>query len=543
MYEQIFNESDLDTKPDLQLQRTINASGCSVRVDNQSKYAIDVYVGQSQFDRINPYSFLIVPNGDYTIKVNKSIVSQNVQANDYISYKTVDGEVKTDSGSTTFTGTANVAGDMNVTGGQIDAYIQGDINLAPGTEVNATVTGDINLAPDTLVNANVTNIVETNTTITNATVPIEAPNGIDVNIQNASVPITGNIGITSGTVNATIENAQLNSNIVNASLKTNKLVQVLSDYKYTFTIAPGGSQLGTLNPLILNLIDDMGLYDTFVFRINAYADWLTPVSGQTHTDVYLKYFQINSASFKQIPIASTISYGNVRSQGYNAGGWYVNFAQNVLLTEEEPLDLFNMSIQYDATQAPTTQSVTVSLEIDIYAYNSSPFNQGVLTLQSLVSLANNMIFTNGKGAIDLYNSDITGVNSIVLNDASNSATTEGVLFPKSTAPVKSTNANDYDNLRVLDGKLYITSDIAYERELTALSNVDLNTLTVNKTFYAITPINKPSTASASTGFVRHYQRSGGYAIQWYETSVNTFEIWCRRLNNNVWEAWKKVTIA
>ena len=67
--------------------------------------------------------------------------------------------------------------------------------------------------------------------------------------------------------------------------------------------------------------------------------------------------------------------------------------------------------------------------------------------------ANKWWFSTGDSAIDLKNSDIVGLNSLVFNDqAEATSIKEGIWFPK-TGKAGSLNQDDYDNLALLDGQL------------------------------------------------------------------------------------------
>jgi len=65
--------------------------------------------------------------------------------------------------------------------------------------------------------------------------------------------------------------------------------------------------------------------------------------------------------------------------------------------------------------------------------------------------------TEGRGAIYLKNSDITGANGIWFNDVAQNNNAEGLLFLKSGKTEGSTNKDDYDNFIIRDGVAYINS--------------------------------------------------------------------------------------
>lgn len=63
----------------------------------------------------------------------------------------------------------------------------------------------------------------------------------------------------------------------------------------------------------------------------------------------------------------------------------------------------------------------------------------------------------GFGAIDLNNSDISNANGIYFADVAQNMNGEGLMFSKSGAQYGSKDLNDYDNLMVRDGVLYLNA--------------------------------------------------------------------------------------
>jgi hypothetical protein len=213
MYQQVFNESQINGSDPLSY--TINVTGCNLKIDNQSPYALDVFQSTEQIHRINPYGFYILDNAEYTVKVNRTIKSENVQPYAFVSFETLTDTQKT-TGSTAFTGTLNT----NITNSTINAEI-----------TNSTL----------------------NTTIVNSQIPVTVENSqLDVNITNASIPVTGNVQATitnasipvTGTVNATITNASMpvtgnvNATITNASMPVSGSVNIGNTPNVTITGTP-----------------------------------------------------------------------------------------------------------------------------------------------------------------------------------------------------------------------------------------------------------------------------------------------------------------
>ena len=64
---------------------------------------------------------------------------------------------------------------------------------------------------------------------------------------------------------------------------------------------------------------------------------------------------------------------------------------------------------------------------------------------------------SGEFGIDLSNSDIVGVNSVIFNDVSETAD-EGILFPKTGTKRNSNKLDDYDSLWIRDGVVKLNKD-------------------------------------------------------------------------------------
>jgi hypothetical protein len=495
-----------------------------MKIDNNSRYGVEVWQDTTLVTLVKPFSSVIFVNGDnYKLVVNKQVVSSNTQPFEYVTFLTNFSSSSFQEFSTQFNGQTNVSItnstlNTNITNSVINTAIQGEVNVnVSNSTLNTTVEGTVN------VNIENTSInVAGNVGITGNVNVVFQP-GQTVNIGN-----TPSVSIESGTVTANISNAEIKTDIVTAKLGTNNLVNI---GQFDIEYGPTQTTLGLTIPF------EPGLYDSFLFSVVGTKHLPNSDTGGEDTFVLpIVSLTVNGTEYRGVPCQNSMTLSPARfAVNDNSKGIY----QGSFATEE-PIDTVYLTVTvqsnwWNAMGGWATASVTMN------AWNSNSFKNRDLVVKTLTT-GSNLLYSTGQGALDIMNGDLIGVNAVVLNDSAN-AISEGILFPKSTAPVKSTAIADYDTLRILDGKMYMTSDIMYEREFTAVSGVDLNALNVNRTLYCVSPTNRPSTASAATAFVRHYQRDSGYKIQWYETSINTFEIWVRRCNAGTWEAWKKITMA
>jgi hypothetical protein len=67
-------------------------------------------------------------------------------------------------------------------------------------------------------------------------------------------------------------------------------------------------------------------------------------------------------------------------------------------------------------------------------------------------------YVGAGGGIDMKNSDIIGINNIFMSDPA-TADSEAMQWAKSTTPAGSTDYNDYDSLRVYNGKLTLNGKV------------------------------------------------------------------------------------
>lgn len=94
-------------------------------------------------------------------------------------------------------------------------------------------------------------------------------------------------------------------------------------------------------------------------------------------------------------------------------------------------------------------------------FNDFPKDPNSFLLNGRLTFAGNQ-YASGEegaagGAIDLANGDMVGLNGLYFNDIANN-NGEGLLFLKSGRQTGSGNVNDYDNLRVLDGKILLNGN-------------------------------------------------------------------------------------
>ncbi len=115
-----------------------------------------------------------------------------------------------------------------------------------------------------------------------------------VTIANASIPVSGSVSIASGAVNATIQNASLNSQITNAMISTNPFATLPSQMK-TISVAAGASiGIDIFQSLPLGLYD--GFFILITSSLGKMASYQIAVSlaeiGGLWTQTYYPYLPV-----------------------------------------------------------------------------------------------------------------------------------------------------------------------------------------------------------------------------------------------------------
>lgn len=553
----MFTQNDLENVQDLFYK--INVSACSLRLENQSPYALDIFKETEHLERVNPYSYIILPNEELTVKVNKTIKGDNKQPYSFVSFKKIYKEVKNEQGATTFTGTinANITNskiDANITNSDINANILNsnlDVNITNATlqteiigdvqatitnsEIQATITNpniDVNITNSVVntktevtnevqatitnasipvtgnLNANITNanipvsgtveanitnaVLNTQTNITNQSLAIKneaggsltvagavniantpqvtvagttnvninnTPNvnisnanipvsgNVNATITNASIPITGNVGITSGTINANIQNAQLNTQLMNAMLGTNEMVQLTTGSYTTLSANESVTIDGTFN---------LAYFDKFIFMVNYSAPATTN---------FQNYYTVNTS---------------------------VNNAALLQTPTETPLTLLRQG-----TSKPFSNSKDFSMAAVFSLGKAEP----VTYVVSMLNPVNNPP-AGMKVTYTLF----------------------GYLDKKQSVGVKIENVTDFS--KTMKGVDFVGGDA--------------NTLTEAGWYSGYNLVNTPYTS----GLILHFRYRGGadnnYATQFFHSVTGTSRIWTRRKVSGAWETWTEI---
>jgi hypothetical protein len=206
-------------------------AGASLRIQNYTRYGVSVYWSQEKIDYIAPYQFLIIENdASYYLQLDEFPSSDFVHPLSLISVRSIDEKKPYEMGILIQTvvsapgDTIQVAGDMTISNtpqvtieGAMDVNIQGTPEVRLSGDGNSVNIGN---TPNVVIAGEVT------TNISNTSIPIENAEGSTLNIAGqvnigntpqVTVGNTVNTNITSGTVNATIQNAQINSQVVNTA--------------------------------------------------------------------------------------------------------------------------------------------------------------------------------------------------------------------------------------------------------------------------------------------------------------------------------------
>ncbi len=512
MFIEIFNDTQIKNQD--QLQYFLNVDGCSLKIENQSPYALEVYYAQQLADRVNPYSYVILPNSDYELRINKQIKSDNEQPFNFVTVKTFKDEIKEETGAAQFSGTANVAGDMVVKGGQIDAYIQGDMRLEEGTTVNAVITEPIQVAGD-----------------------LKLAEGTTVQAE-----IKGDLKLDpSTTVTANISNAEIKTELVNASVSTNPVVPFGKGYQDKWFLI---GEKGYLPELITQIHENAGMYDTVVLSMSTivYRERTAQIlSGPMYDDILSNVGFLlsgmpnlllsgNTTEYQEFLGEEGISIKEVLGTGDTTKQVRQVARSQFTIKANEPF-LFNtldLNLKFSTPTITKEDTDKVFCKLNAFVYNSKSFN--VIKEGGNAKLS----YLDMNGGINMHNKSISNIDGLYFNDPTDGGT-EGLNFPRT--------AGGSDLLRVLNGQVLLNNAVAYEELTTVHAALNLNTLSKNGTYYShslTNAIGKPAEMLSGAGFVTHIERTDGYATQTIESATLEFQVFKRRKMAGVWGEWEQL---
>jgi len=437
MFKEIFNHEQIINGVN-ELVYNISVNTCALRIENRSPYALDIFNGAEQIDRINPYAFMILSNKNYTVKLNRNIKAETEESNAFVSFKGYDEKPQELTGSTTFTGTINVKGDMYVNGGQIDAHIVGDVNIAPGSVITAEIQGNMNLAPGT-------------------------------------------------NVNATIQNAKIDTEIINQKVSTNLLIHFGTVTEIWKREPISNTWLTFAGKILAN---ETGVYDTIFIKLKKTA----VLNDGRRVNMYNKFNSVSLLFDDLTTLTTTLPtypVGKETPDGMvyiiSAKGTTAEAGNGIYYVLKEPL---NSDFPASGTSPTVNDIKQIELQVEGYGYLDPNSNKAVddtnplsvkitnftdfrahlkeagLELAYLKLLAN-QYNVSGFFGIDAGNSDFIGLNGLYWGDTTTGA--EGLNFLKTGAPIKSTNQADYETLNALDGIVYFGGQPLFQTGSTTMN--------------------------------------------------------------------------
>lgn len=154
---------------------------------------------------------------------------------------------------------------------------------------------------------------------------------------------------------------------------------------------------------------------------------------------------------------------NTTTQTFNGTNQTVNLAITGTFDVE-----FSVSDRFGTTTIVRTVGVGrpiffIDDVLGSIAMNDFPKDPNTFLLNGALTFAGNLYAdtSEGGGAINLNNGDITKANAIFFNDSSN-ALLEGIHFAKSGITAGSVNPSDYDTFKIVDGKVTLQGEIINE---------------------------------------------------------------------------------
>jgi hypothetical protein len=340
----IFSKEDIEQGI---VEKTVNSFGCSLKVENRSKYAVDVYNGTVLKDRIPPSSFLYIPNGEYKLSVNKEIVSKNEEPFSYVSVQRIDGQVKNEMGSTNFSGSMEINGDVNISNSEISVVVQNDLNAnITNSELNVSGTVEISNAE-----LNVTG---------NVMIENETLNAV---ILNSELNVKGSVEISNDTINANIQNAEIKTDVINNSLSINPVIVL---YEQEEIVVPTQNII-SFNLKNSNFISTKGIFDSFSIEIETIGK---DINGNSfYYDFVNIVSDMEGAFFGDVPTQQTITFGEVRKITLQNG--ITKYRIIASIPKEEVLDDIRMEMFLNPILlSGSGGGNTASIKLKVYAFNS-----------------------------------------------------------------------------------------------------------------------------------------------------------------------------
>lgn len=203
-------------------------------------------------------------------------------------------------------------------------------NLGVGQALDATIQGDVTATIDTSGGA-VDVAVQGDVTVANQTLSVEFPAAQDVNL------------ITAPTIDANIQNAQLDANVINSVLSSNPGVVWPSSTVTDVTIPAGGTTTITVN-------GSFGLWDAVGFFIQTSAG---NMSNYT--------FWLSGTAYYQFGLDSTLN-GNIMNESnpYQMGpaNTLIGTTYPFAFTTPQPFDQVILTVKNNST-ASVTDTITI----------------------------------------------------------------------------------------------------------------------------------------------------------------------------------------
>lgn len=382
MFKTVWTSNDLAGASSLPPFPLGTIKGCSIRIDNQSPYALKVIDSQgTTVDYIRPYMYVVQPvenAATLSLQIDSATAAVVAQPYQSVSYRLIKGVVAYQTGSlwqqnmgAEIQGTANV----NITNAQIEAAIQGT--------VTAIIQGAVTIANN---NLNVT---------TQAGSQVTVANTIAANIQNASID-----------TNSTI----LNENITATDTFTN----YAQPFSYTGTI-----NAGSTNDVIISV--PASVYDSVSIAVFSQNSQLANIVF--HLD-QIRFQPSGKPATYDVPPNNIFSkqgqQDNVSElQGYEPIYFSPTLANEVVIGIQNTstnaiTDTF--TIYVFATKATTTVNNTTTnpalQQAVTGAYSTQQsFNQGSMSINTNYTLIPSSVggycqslqVTYGQGVYNLYN--------------------------------------------------------------------------------------------------------------------------------------------
>lgn len=330
----------------------------------------------------------------------------------------------------------------------------------------------------------------------------------------------------------------------------------------------GDVMTGTLEvpKVITDALEARGGVQLYQSKDDVYESWVLD-SDESTGDLKLSRMDSTTGDWlsTELTIKKDGSYADLgfelHSNGIN-NTWRIKYGDYATFWRQDGTNLYLMKTAADDLNGTYDGSRPFNFNLSNHSVGIST---GTPNTEILLGNSGNTTVTKVRGklsvtgasagmgvySVDMNNTNIGGLNSLVFNDSS--STSEGILFPITGASGDSTVASDYDNLYAIDGSLFLNTNKVYHQgfkptagDVGALKNSsfegDLDTLKTDGLYRSSGAgvTNGPTGATGGGDHFTVWEWDATHVFQTYYKNSGA-EVWVRSFDTDAWSAWKLIS--